>query len=132
MKPRIYTASKVHRAPMWRDLRDRYKHMFDFTSSWIDMDPLDDLSIEKCRTGWHGNITDVKNSKYLLCYAEKDDPLSGTLVEIGAMLSNGGLVVLVGDHDWKTWQHHYNVVVTSHNLEAALLYILSHHQDNIK
>lgn len=120
MKPKIYTASKVFRAPMWRALRIDYPDI-EFTSSWIneDITPLIDADETKCQEGWINNIQDVARSDHLICYAEHDDELSGTLVEIGAMLLKAASqmgkhswVYLVGDcKRFSTWQHHPNVII---------------------
>lgn len=121
----IYTASKVFRAPMWQDLRRLFPSIV-FNSRWIDAKnlekPDEDPNSLACRNGWIKNIEDVTGADRLIAYAEADDPLSGTLVEIGAMLAanhieTGGYahpptcVYLVGDYDWKTWKHHPRVRV---------------------
>lgn len=112
MTAKVYTASKVFRAPMWRSLRADYPNI-EFTSTWIndDITPLMEAQAETCQKGWIKNVKDVQRSTHLLCYAEKDDPLSGTLVEIGVMLGVGGRVYLIGDCErFSTWTHHPLVV----------------------
>lgn len=119
----IYTASKVHRADMWKGLRYLFPAIV-FGSSWIDStelekpnEPFDPIA---CRRGWVNNIKDVVDADKLIAYAEAGDDLNGTLVEIGAMLAaneieTGGypveksVVYLVGDYDWKTWKYHPRV-----------------------
>lgn len=111
-RPRIYTASKVFRALMWRELRSIYPAL-EFTSRWIDQKVLDDSDDKACREGWVKNIEDVVRSQYLLCYGSKHDPepLSGTLVEIGAALAVDCKVYLIGNYDWRTWRHHPSIKV---------------------
>lgn len=119
-RTKIYTASKVFRAPMWQALRIDYPDL-EFTSSWIDMKigPVEEANDEQCRLGWIQNIRDVGNSDHLVCYAEKDDALSGTLVEVGAMLMRAHVsmsrkqkVYLIGDCErFQTWKHHPSVVI---------------------
>src|SRR5687768_8867561 len=104
-RTRIYTASKVFRAPMWRQLATGYPDL-DFSARWIHNESLDDTNVEMCRDGWIKNINDVIDSDLLICYAEADDRLSGTLVEIGAALAADNPVFLIGEYDWKTWRHH--------------------------
>lgn len=114
-KPKVYVASKIHHAPIWRKLRDNYAKRFEFTSTWIntDISPMIDSNTKECRDSWKKNIEDVCRSDFLIAYGNSldFDPLSGTLVEIGAMLAKGGRVYLLGDYDWKTWQHHPLITV---------------------
>lgn len=118
-RPRVYVASKVFRADMWRALRIDYPKV-EFTSRWIDMNPLDDTDISKCRDGWIANLEDVARADYLIAYAQEGDALNGTLVEIGAMLLKGGKVFLLGNYDWKTWKHHPNVILCNDAIFTAL------------
>lgn len=111
MKPKLYTASKVHRAPMWRALRNDYPDI-EFTSTWIndEITPLMEADANTCRRGWIKNVEDAQRSSHLICYAEKDDPLSGSLVEIGIVLGVGGKVFIIGDCErFSTWKHHPRV-----------------------
>lgn len=108
-RPRIYTASKVHRAPMWRQLRKEYSPWLNLISTWIneDITPMMESDAETCERGWIKNITEAGDCNWLVCYAEKDDPLSGTLVEIGAALGSGATVYILGDCSrYSTWRHH--------------------------
>lgn len=111
--PRLYTASKVYLAPMWRSLRRRYRHDFHFISTWIneDISPLDDADEQKCRDGWTRNIEESADCDVLICAALPGHELSGTLVEIGSALgSDRAAVFLVGECErFATWRHHPRV-----------------------
>jgi nucleoside 2-deoxyribosyltransferase len=129
-RPKVYVASKVFRAPMWRLIREQYQTHIDVISTWIneDITPLDEATPEKCRDGWIKNIDDVVKAKYLIALADREDPLSGTLVEIGGMLATGGTVILLGDCErYSTWAHHPWVkVMREAPVEAAILFIIEH------
>ena len=129
-KPRVYTASKVHRAPMWRELREEYSHKIVFTSSWIndDITPMDEADEAKCKAGWTQNLDDCMRSDFLICYAEKDDALCGTLVEIGAVIGRGGIAFLCGEcHRFCTWKHSPGVVILRKPfLDYAMMKVLDY------
>lgn len=117
----VYTASKPFRKKMWLALSETLPPDVVFTSSWIKEGfILDESDPVQCRRGWIKNIADVMSSDFLICYAEKDDELSGTLVEIGVALGCGTPVVLVGNCDrFATWQHH-PIVGRAANIEEGL------------
>lgn len=137
MKPLIYTASKVHRAPMWRKLREEFRGELTFNASWIneDITPMDDANPIKCANGWVKNINEASHCHYLVCAALPGDELSGTLVEIGAALGNLGMwsndapVYLVGENErWATWRFHPKVVIpkTTGVLERRVAQVLTY------
>lgn len=110
---RVYTASKLHHATKWRELRAAWPEV-EFTASWplIDVREMaeSDQDISLCVQGWIGNLDDVTRSDVVLVYAEPADHLRGALVEAGMALSLGRKVIVVGEHsDYGTWQYHPGV-----------------------
>lgn len=113
-KPAIYVASRVARAPMWRDLRD---HGWPISSSWIDEDG-------EGETGDFGELwlriqREIAACTGLIFYgAVADAPWKGALLEVGMALAMGKPVyaVIVGDLDGRTqrpigsWLAHPQVV----------------------
>ena len=83
----IYACSRASvpaRVKMWRDLRDQG---ISFSSSWID--DQDDALLSDGPNFWEKCIKEVLSSSRLILYVEENDfPLKGSLVEIGAALSN--------------------------------------------
>lgn len=128
MKPKIYTASKVFRATMWQDFAHEHKEHIDVISSWIviNVGPLKDADASMCKQAWIQNIQDVNSCDYLMCFAEHDDELSGTLVEIGAALAGGKRIILCGDcARFSTWKHHPFIIAQVRSVEIGLLRILA-------
>ena len=91
LKPRVYVASKVMRAPMWRLLR---RHM-NIVSSWIDEageGQTADYSELAARC-----LSEIKSAAAFVLYCEPPDLLKGALLEAGAALAFGVPVYCVGD-----------------------------------
>ena len=111
---KIYVASKLHHAPMWKKLREDWKpHKLLIVSRWIDVPNLDDATtaIDQFRVGWEKNLDDIAMANVCVAYTEPGDILRGALIEIGAMLSWGNRVYLVGHRSdvhgtHGSWQHH--------------------------
>jgi nucleoside 2-deoxyribosyltransferase len=107
---KLYTAGKLYRAPMFRELREKYKDQVTINSRWIDMETFDDKDVHdgiKAR-GWIIDHLDVAAADGILVQADSD--LRGALVEAGIALALGKPVLLVEDcHCFGTWQHHPNV-----------------------
>lgn len=115
LKQLIYVASRAsipERPAMWRTLRDQG---MPISSTWIDeaeqgeTDSFSDL--------WHRIEFEIRNSRGLILYAERDDfPLKGALIEVGMALGMGKpvAVVLPGDEFLEarslrpvgSWLHH--------------------------
>lgn len=115
-RPKVYTASKLWHAPLWRMFRDRCPQ-FEFTSRWIEHVPEMEANAGPADFGhyWTMDIHDVVRSDFLICFAgpsyEAPDPLKGAFVEAGAMLGSGhGYVLAVNcPTDW-SWTYHPKVV----------------------
>lgn len=121
MTIRIYTASKLRHAPLWRGLIEEWPEI-EFTARWpvkhVGTVP-DDPSY--ARVFWEHDLEDVSKSDGVLLYAEDSDKLRGGLVEAGMAIALGKFVIVVGKHfDYGTWQYH-PLVHRSPNLDAARL-----------
>lgn len=90
-RPRIYVASKVHRAAYWRDLRAIY----NIVSRWIDAPA--DIDIETYRRLWIACIDDVRAADMMVLRAADGETLKGCLIEAGGMLALGRPVYQIGD-----------------------------------
>ncbi len=118
---KIYTASKLIHAGLWRELVETWTEI-EFTARWpvkhVGTVP-DDPSY--ARVFWEHDLEDVSKSDGVLLYAEKGDHLRGGLVEAGMAIALGKFVIVVGDHpDYGTWQYHPRVHRAA-NLDAARL-----------
>jgi len=107
-KPKIYLASKLFRAEGWQHFICHFPE-FDVISTWHN-DPVQDLmegelDTNRCRVGWTQNRTQVLAADALLAYGWEDDPLNGTMIEIGIAFGRGIPIYLVGDYPWGTWKH---------------------------
>ena len=100
---RIYAASKVKHAPMWRELRAMG---WPIISTWIDeagegeSGDLSDLA--------HRCIAEASSADVLLLYCEPGEVQKGAMIEVGAALACGRRVISVGECDTtsKTFIHH--------------------------
>lgn len=111
---RVYTASKLHYAPMWRELRvDADWRFVHFTARWPFMTLCEFHASEaapQARHFWMHDEHDVAQSDVVLVYAEPEDHLRGALVEAGMALGAGKRVLLVGENEgFGTWQWHPRV-----------------------
>lgn len=107
---KVYTASKLAQAPLWRQLRDEWTEVH-FTARWpvCHVGTTPDTAVF-AKTFWNHDLEDVSSSDVVLIYAESGaDKLRGALVEVGAGLALGKEIIVVGQHpDFGTWQHHRN------------------------
>ena len=92
---RLYVASKVKHAAMWRDLR---KHGALIISSWID-------EAGEGETADYGELAQrcleeirLKTDRLIL-FCEPGDLLKGALIEVGAALACGVPVACVGTNE---------------------------------
>ena len=117
MTPRIYVASKMKHAEMWRRLYETPR--IHIVSRWPFLEPFISPGAENAKFFWQDDIADLRACHACLVYAEPGEHLRGALVEAGAALAMGKLVVVVGDHpDYGTWQYHPNVAVASSIADA--------------
>lgn len=109
---RIYGASKLKHAPLWKWLREEWPEVH-FVSRW----PWDHVgkvpdTPEFARVFWKEDQEDVSHADVLVVYAELEDKLRGALVEAGMAIMHGIPVLLVGPPhhpDFSTWQYHPQV-----------------------
>lgn len=104
--PRVYFASKLYRAPQWREIKAAMEGMLEVVSTWHDDHEV--VSNESndllARDGWKANHYDVKQATTLLAHGVASDPLNGTLIEIGMALARLIPIILVGNYPWGTWR----------------------------
>jgi len=107
---RVYTASKLGQAPMWRELAKTWPHVH-FHARWLKHNEVGTPdTAENAIRFWREDIEDVKTADVVLVYAEDGEHLRGALVEAGAAIAFGVPVVVVGSHpDFSTWQFHAGV-----------------------
>ncbi len=102
---RVYVASKSELGPMWQMFRDDWRTTHpsvEVVSSWIDMSgPGDGLD-------WPAFIYEAATCDLLLALHRPGDEWKGAFVEIGAALSNGATVIVLGDPPG-SWKEHPNV-----------------------
>lgn len=109
-KLRIYTASKLRHADLWRSLATEWSE-FDWVSRW----PFDHCgnipdSDTFARWFWMQDIEYVARCDVLVVLATETDHLRGALVEAGAAIALHKTVIVVGQHaDYGTWQWHQSV-----------------------
>lgn len=108
---RVYTASKLGQAPLWRKLQNEWPHVF-FHARWlrhVELKTPD--SPENAVRFWQEDEQDVKTADALLIYAAPDEHLRGALVEAGIAIASKVPVIVVGTHvDYGTWQYHPEVI----------------------
>lgn len=118
---RIYTASKLNKAHLWRDLVSAWPEV-TFTARWPTLH-VGVTPDEPCyaKVFWQHDLEDVLAADGVLLYAEPEDHLRGALVEAGMAIATGRFVVVVGEHDdYGTWQYH-PLVYKVGDLESARL-----------
>ena len=119
---KIYIASRMHHAPVWRNLYALYPDIH-VESRWPFLEPFIDPTPANAAKFWEDDLVDISHSDYLIVYAESGEKLRGALVEAGMALALGIPVLLIGDSDSNgTWQH-LKLVKKFPTLEAAINYI---------
>lgn len=130
MKIKVYTASCLHHASLWRDLVKTWPEI-EFTARW----PFSNIIGEaqgKCPAHasifWQQDCEDVARSNVVLVYGGHDDDklLRGALVEAGMGIALGKTIIVVGDHpSYSTWQYHARVLrVRTLNDAGSLLQLM--------
>ena len=116
---RVYTASKLSRAEMWRRLHDRWPHVY-FHARWLKHNQIGTPDLrEYAGRFWLEDEGDVRQADALLVYAEGDEKLRGALVEAGMAIAFKIPVIVVGDHlDYGTWRYHPGVTIVA-DMDAA-------------
>lgn len=130
-RPKIYTASKIRHAAMWRSARSHYPQL-EFTARWIEVaegvpDHSESTTFwneEQQMLHWIQDVQDVQRSDWVLAYKEPLDELHGTQFECGAAVGLGKMVVEVGMSSRQSWTAH-PLVVSLDSLADAFAFILS-------
>jgi nucleoside 2-deoxyribosyltransferase len=117
---RVYTASKLKHAALWRRLCDCNAGIY-LHARWLKHNKIGTLdSPENASEFWLQDEQDVKDADAVLVYAEGSDHLRGALVEAGMALAFGVPVFVVGDHeDYGTWRYHPGVRIVK-NFDYAI------------
>lgn len=147
--PKVYTASKISHAGLWKSLADQTKREsfawshVEFTARWpymahLEASPVERLTPAQFSHCWTMDLQDVARSDFVLLYAgelerklsdmpygEDSDVLRGALVEAGAALALGKRVVSVGLDESHTWSHH-PLSLRLDTLERARLFFLQY------
>lgn len=88
----IYVASKTKHALMWRQFRDAG---YPIVSTWIDEAGVGET---KCFADlWVRCINEASNCQALVLYREPDEVLKGAWTKMGAALTAGRPVHVIGD-----------------------------------
>jgi hypothetical protein len=92
-RPKIYVSSKPKYADMWKQYIIRGHRLI---SSWIHLEG--EIEIADIGHMWPTWLEEASSAAYLIFYAGRDDPQhSGNLLEIGACISHGGIILHVGE-----------------------------------
>lgn len=107
---RVYTASKLTAASMWRELAKEWRDVH-FHARWlrhVELGTPDDG--DNARMFWVEDEEDVNSADAVLVYGREGEHLKGALVEAGMAIASGIPVIVVGEHaDYGTWQYHPGV-----------------------
>lgn len=123
---KVYIASKLKYAPMFRSIRDSWKpEGIELHARWFDQVQHEETATpDDFKIFWRVDEHDVKTSRAVIVYAQEGDELRGALIEAGIAIGNRILVILVGEcASYGTWQHH-PCVVRATGLDHAFEMIL--------
>lgn len=153
LRAKVYTASRLRHAQLWRDISQANAPWLQITSRWINephvLDPQGQeqdsaRSPEQFARHWIDDEEDVRRADYVLCYAgmqesfgydilhqkkTKDktmvpEVLRGALVEAGIGIALNKRIVLCGaSPSFGTWRFHPCVKAHLPTLEEALAWI---------
>lgn len=121
---KIYTASKLDKSEMWKELQHEWKE-FEFTARWFQFhvgNVPDAPAFAKFF--WQEDEEDVKRADVVLVYAEEGDILRGALVEVGIALGVGIPVICVMNGEnpsWGTWSYHPLIYRVASLVEAKIM-----------
>src|SRR5882672_6141893 len=121
-RPRIYCASPLTRAKMWRV--GIIPDTIEVVSTWHKDDLYEpDIPPDASASHWALNFAEMRQADGLLVYAERNDRPNGTLVEIGYCLAHEMAVHIVGNFAWGSWR--YDPLITHHaTLRDAVAFIV--------
>jgi len=113
---KVYTASKLSEAPLWRALADDWKEI-EIVARWpfihVTGSGLPSWPGDCAAHGavfWQHDHDDVARCDVVLVYGKGDGTLRGALVEAGMGIALGKYVIVVGsDPSYGTWQFHPSV-----------------------
>ena len=110
MPIKVYTASKLAEADLWKSLRGEWPEV-TFTARWPFFHAGDVPNTPfYAKAFWLQDAEDVKACDVVLVYGTQGEHLRGALVEAGMAIALGLKVIVVGDHpDYGTWQYHPSV-----------------------
>lgn len=108
---RVYTASKIASASLWRDLSSQWPGVL-FIARWLRHAEIGTPDLpEYAERFWREDEQDIRDCDAVLVYAWGNVHLRGALVEAGMGIAFGKTVIVVGAHpDYGTWQFHPRVV----------------------
>ena len=138
-RPKVYTASKLSHAEMWKALHDdsAWNHV-TWTARWPFMAHLESgseypPSYFDFQHFWNIDITDVTRSDFVLLWGEEtsETPLRGALVEAGAAIASGKTVLAINLSLRHTWSHH-RLVARLDTLEEARQLLLRYYSSPIE
>lgn len=121
-KPTFYLASKTEHAPKWRELRAKG---YDIISTWIDEagpgESVDLVSLAmRC-------IREPAQANFFILYCQPGEHLKFALAELGAALSAGTDVLVIGNCTSisPTMMHHPNCTLVKEGVmvEECLKYV---------
>jgi hypothetical protein len=87
----VYVVSKVHRAEHWRNLLGLG---FPIISTWINDGLEPDIDFSEA---WPRYLSEASSAAVVLVWVDEGETLKGGLLEIGAALSHGVPVVVIGE-----------------------------------
>jgi hypothetical protein len=90
-KSGVYVVSKIHRAAMWRTMRN---DGFPIISTWIDDGGPESINFSEA---WPRYLAEASSAAVMLVFLSLGEVLKGGLLEIGAALSQGTKVIVVGE-----------------------------------
>lgn len=111
-RPKVYTASKLWHAPMWRHLRESWSEI-EFTSGWLDGAEEVEVTAGPAEWAhwWTKSIQDVQRSDFCICFAgpsyeKTPDDLKGAFVESGVAFASDTTVIAVNCPTSWSWTYH--------------------------
>lgn len=111
----VYMASKTKHADKWKALRSSGVPVI---CTWIDEAGIGET--KDFSDLWIRCISEISHAEVLIAYAETGDELKGGLLEIGAALSAGTPVIVVGDVPQLKTAKHHPLVSFADSVESAL------------
>jgi hypothetical protein len=87
----IYVASRTRHAPLWLQFKQQG---WPIISTWLDEAGAGQTS--DWADLWRRCIDEAKRAAVTILYAEPEDILKGALIEAGAALATGNVLIVVG------------------------------------